>query len=160
MWKCTYKLVPRSSSHFPPWQGDPLRSSPLHPLPLRAHNLTIKAKKLSISKTKKLAKKLRSCWLPKVRVSDDELEKIKSRADKTGLSLSEYQRRMCLSGRVTVKNNAVDLATIVELKSIGNNLNQLTKSVHIRGLAVQDQARIQDRLEQLYTVLETLNNDR
>ena len=156
MWKCTYKLVPRSSSHFPPWQGDPLRSSPLHPLPLRAHNLTIKAKKVTRAKTKTHDKQSQ---VLRYRCTDDEAERIKSRADKTGLSLSEYQRRMCLSGRVTVKNNAVDVATIVELKSIGNNLNQLTKSVHIRGLALQDQARIQDRLEQLFTVLETLNND-
>ena len=109
---------------------------------------------------KKQPEDARNLWLPKARISESELNAIKSKAQKAKLSVSEYQRKMCLSGKVIVQTNTTDIALISQLLSIGNNLNQLTKSFHIRGLAIQDQTRLQDGLDLLTDVLYGLKNDR
>ena len=106
------------------------------------------------------SKSARTLWLPKVRVSPEELDTIKARAEQAGLSLSEYQRRMCLSGKVSVTRKKDNVLLVRELKSIGNNLNQLARSVHIHGVKMLDHRQLDLGLGQLTHVLDGMIHDR
>lgn len=70
-------------------------------------------------------------FLPRTRCTEDELQTVKSKAKKAGISPSEYQRRACCDSVVIVRENVVDKLAVKELLAIGNNLNQLTHKVHI-----------------------------
>ena len=61
-------------------------------------------------------------------VSDKELEHIKSKVAESKLSQSDYLRRTALGKDIVVVDGIRELT--LELKRIGNNLNQLTKLVH------------------------------
>ncbi|EPY2275049.1 MobC family plasmid mobilization relaxosome protein [Clostridium sporogenes] len=63
-----------------------------------------------------------------IRVSEDELKKIKNKVSKSKLTQNEYLIRAALDKKILVVDELKDLN--IELKRIGNNLNQLTKSVH------------------------------
>lgn len=78
-------------------------------------------------------KTTRDCRLPETRVTQSELEAVKSRARDAGLSTSEFQRRACLSGQVVVRDASVNVEAVRQLLAIGRNLNQITKSGHIQG---------------------------
>lgn len=75
--------------------------------------------------------------LPPVRVTDDERAAIIERATTAGLSASEFQRRMCLEGRIIARSRrsagSGDPEALRLLLKVGNNLNQLTKTGHISG---------------------------
>lgn len=62
-----------------------------------------------------------------VRMNAADKEALGTRARKTGLSLSEYLRRMGLRGEIVVRDNRVSTEEIRELNKIGVNLNQMTK---------------------------------
>ncbi|WP_409070070.1 MobC family plasmid mobilization relaxosome protein (plasmid) [Clostridium sp. FAM 1755] len=63
-----------------------------------------------------------------IRVSENELKKIKNKVSKSKLTQNEYLIRAALDKKILVVDGLKDLN--IELKRIGNNLNQLTKSVH------------------------------
>ncbi|BBL77556.1 plasmid mobilization protein [Methylomagnum ishizawai] len=69
--------------------------------------------------------------LPETRVTPEELGIIKAKAEKAGLSVSEYQRRALINGRVIVRESRADPDLIRNLAAIGNNLNQLVRKTHI-----------------------------
>ncbi len=94
----------------------------------------------------------RDFWLPKVRVTETELNAIKQRAADAGLSASEYRRRALLNTVVVVQENAVDIAAVRQLSAIGNNLNQLTRKTHIH--EEYDRKRMRDILTRLETWLD------
>lgn len=73
----------------------------------------------------------RTAVLPAARMTPEELEAVREKARAAGLTLSEYQRRACLSGRVVVRDTSVDVDAVRQLLAVGRNLNQLTKSGHI-----------------------------
>ena len=59
-----------------------------------------------------------------------------------GLSVSEFQRRACLSGKVVVEEDRrVNVEAVRQLLAIGNNLNQLTKSGYIHQAIDRDSLR-------------------
>lgn len=63
-----------------------------------------------------------------IRVSENELKKIKNKVSKSKLTQNEYLIKAALDKKILVVDGLKDLN--IELKRIGNNLNQLTKSVH------------------------------
>lgn len=63
-----------------------------------------------------------------IRASEQEFEKIKKNVEKSGLTQNEYLLRCALNKKITVIEGLPEL--VLELKRIGNNLNQLTKAVH------------------------------
>jgi uncharacterized protein (DUF1778 family) len=72
-----------------------------------------------------------------IRVSDRELRLIDAAAQETGLNRSEYLiarglKQVCVTTRNVAEPNYVSLAqTLRELKAQGNNLNQMTRALHI-----------------------------
>lgn len=104
-------------------------------------------------------KENRDAVLPPLRVSPDERAQIKAKALRAGLSVSEYQRRACLNLSVVTRQTRADAAALVrQLAGIGNNLNQLTRKVHIHDEV--DHAHLQALLAALETAIEGLIDDR
>lgn len=58
-----------------------------------------------------------------LRISIEEKNQIRNKAEESGLQLSQYMRKMCLDG-VIIKIENEDRKT---LSGIANNLNQLTR---------------------------------
>jgi len=67
-------------------------------------------------------------------LSDNELLSLKNKISKTSLTRSDYLRKCSLNKNITVIPGIRDL--VIEIKRIGNNLNQLTRSVNRGTLTV------------------------
>ena len=67
-------------------------------------------------------------------LSDKELENLKLRVSKTTLNQSSFIRKCLLEREMIIIPGIREL--IIELKRIGNNLNQLTRSVNEGSLTV------------------------
>ena len=74
----------------------------------------------------------RTHWL-KFRINETERAQIGTMAEKTGLSLSEYMRRMALNGHIEIRESQADFELIRALERIGVNLNQITKKLNTTG---------------------------
>lgn len=87
-----------------------------------------------------------------IRVTQSEYEAIKSKSVKSGLSLSEYSRRILL-GETVVEAPPVDFILLIrEVKRVGSNLNQVLKKINVLGVAhPQELERCADN------ILETMN---
>ncbi len=86
-------------------------------------------------------------------LSDQELIILKNKVSKTNLDRSKYLRKCSLDKNITVIPGIKDLT--IELKRIGTNLNQLTRSVNEGVLTVlgdnlknikEDLKKVWDRL--------------
>ena len=85
-----------------------------------------------MARPKKATEEARNVFIG-VRLRADELAEIDARAERAGMNRSDYVREMALKGRVKVEQNRrLDPATVMELKRIGVNLNQLVRKTHIR----------------------------
>jgi hypothetical protein len=76
---------------------------------------------------------------------------VKKRAEKTGLSLSDYCRQMVLTGQAQVKLTAEENAVLNQVARMGNNLNQIAHKANadgIRSIAIEA-ARLLGQLSQL-----------
>lgn len=62
------------------------------------------------------------------RVSEKEYEKFEKLVEKSKLTKSEFMRKSILKKKIIVIEDIKDLT--IELKRIGNNLNQLTRAVN------------------------------
>ena len=67
-------------------------------------------------------------------LDEKELTQLKNRISKTNFKQSEYIRRCLLDKKITVVPGIREL--IIELKRIGTNLNQITRSVNTGALTV------------------------
>ena len=67
-------------------------------------------------------------------LSEHELSSLKNKISKTSLTRSDYLRKCSLNKNITVIPGIRDL--VIEIKRIGNNLNQLTRSVNRGALTV------------------------
>lgn len=67
-------------------------------------------------------------------LDEKELTQLKNRISKTNFKQSEYIRRCLLDKKITVVPGLRNL--VIEIKRIGNNLNQLTRSVNTGTLTV------------------------
>ena len=96
----------------------------------------------------------RTEFLRPVRVTTEELETVQQKAASAGLTLSEFQRRACLHGRVVVRESGVNVDAVRQLLAIGRNLNQLTKSGHINNAV--DEAALRRTLERINQTVDGL----
>ena len=67
-------------------------------------------------------------------LSENELSSLKNKISKTSLTRSDYLRKCSLNKNITVIPGIRDL--VIEIKRIGNNLNQITRSVNRGTLTV------------------------
>ena len=67
-------------------------------------------------------------------ISENELSSLKNKISKTSLTRSDYLRKCSLNKNITVIPGIRDL--VIEIKRIGNNLNQITRSVNSGTLTV------------------------
>lgn len=63
-----------------------------------------------------------------LRLTVKEKEKLISLAKEHDMSLSSYLRNMAFKGSVVTKT---DIQTVIELKRIGNNINQIAKQINL-----------------------------
>lgn len=87
--------------------------------------------------------------LPPIRCTLDEKQRIQTQARKTGMSMSEYIRKMALSGKIIIKQSLVEFTYLEQLNKIGVNLNQQTKKFNATG-------QPPEQLNSLWSKLETL----
>ncbi len=66
----------------------------------------------------------------KIRYRLDEIETVRKHAAETGLTVAEFVRRRSLLENPPAHGKSIDPALIHELNRIGNNVNQLARSVH------------------------------
>ena len=107
-----------------------------------------------MARPKKKDENKRSTYLPPPRVTEDERAAIEAMATQAGLSLTEYMRRACLESTVVAREPLADKRLIHALLTIGRNLNQLTKEVHI--FADYDAAYLREVLARIDAVLDKL----
>ena len=87
-----------------------------------------------------------------VKFSKPSYEALKLRARKANRKLAEYIRESALNGEVVSGHNAETVAIAKNLIGMANNLNQLTKLSHQRGLH-ETQVYVMDLLRKLKTIL-------
>lgn len=97
---------------------------------------------------------IRDRELPRIRVTADELAQIKARAQEADLTQSEYIRQICANGKITKIDSKLEFETVRQLLAIGRNLNQITKSGHIRSGV--DMAELRKTLTALQQVVSEL----
>jgi SepF-like predicted cell division protein (DUF552 family) len=101
---------------------------------------------------------------PCVRLTDDELNEIKTKAKTTGISLSEYMRQNILGQEMKYtivpelnRETYRELAQLrTELQKQGININQLTKLAHIHQ---QFPEGLDDRLATIHSLYEQLETE-
>ena len=98
----------------------------------------------------------RNTWI-KYRVSRNEARRIEERAMEAGLSLSAYNRTLALEGAIIQPAPLADRELVHALSRIGNNLNQIARSVNISGELDPILAeRLDGSLDQINGVIERL----
>ena len=65
-----------------------------------------------------------------IRVTEKEKQYIKKRAKKAGLSVTDYIVRLSLETPIFIPVNMQPF--LLELKRIGNNLNQITQKINVK----------------------------
>ena len=70
------------------------------------------------------------------RMAAEDREQIKALAAKSGMSMSNYVTACCLGQQIVVIDGLKEV--LKELRSIGNNLNQLTTLAHMGRVSVVD----------------------
>lgn len=94
--------------------------------------------------------------MPAGRCSTSDLSTIKLKAQKAGLSVSEYMRHMCVHGSVIERRPIADIELMTQLRRIGVNLNQYVKVLHVRGRETPEQ--MNDLLDELAETLEAIRD--
>ena len=91
----------------------------------------------------------------RVRLTVEERATIEAKADKVGLSVSDYVRRCALSRKLPQPPaHGIDFEAKQELRRIGVNLNQITKAMNARGqVAPSSLASVTDQLEAIFDVI-------
>ena len=89
-----------------------------------------------------------------IRISDDDLQKIHSKAEKSGLSVTDYVTKCCLGKQIFVIDGLDEI--IRQQKAVGNNLNQLTTLCNMGRVNIvslekmtEEYSKINERLTEL-----------
>ena len=90
----------------------------------------------------------------KFRSTEEEKHRIMKKVDASDLSISEYLRRCALDKPVIVMEGVDQIA--YELRAIGNNLNQITRSVNSGYIQAIDLQETEEVLGQLWQSLNSL----
>ena len=98
----------------------------------------------------------------RIRLTDDEYNLLKEKADKVGKTMSEFVRDYITKGKVNSK--CKDLPSLIlHLSKIGNNINQISKNLNIAKkegyLAEQDYDLLLDELMQINNNLKAILDD-
>lgn len=90
-----------------------------------------------------------------IRVSEEELDKIKLKVQKSNLKQSEYIIKCLLEKDIYVVEGLGEI--IKQVKYIGNNLNQLTRAVHEGKADCSNEVKeIQKELSEVWQLLRSL----
>lgn len=89
-----------------------------------------------------------------IRISSQDLETIRQKAQQAHLSQSDYVTRCCLGKQIIVLDEGKDL--LHALRAIGNNLNQQTVLANMGRVTVLNQDRTADELAEVSSLLRTL----
>jgi hypothetical protein len=85
-----------------------------------------------------------------VRLTDEDRAAICANAQKAGLRLSEYVRRVAVAGHIVhVQQSGYGMALAHQLRHIGVNLNQLMPIAHLNG-------EVPPEMDSVFRKLETL----
>ena len=82
-----------------------------------------------------------------IRVTEKEKDYIKKRAKKAGLSVTDYMVRLSLETPIFIPVNMQPF--LLELKRIGNNINQLTTKVNSKAFSSYNFREFTDAIEKL-----------
>jgi len=94
-----------------------------------------------------------------IRASEKEYEKIKSKVAKSQLTQNEYLLKSALDKEIVVIEGIRELT--IELKRVGNNLNQLTKAVHEGKVNCSRELKeINEELKEVWQLLRQLTQKR
>lgn len=94
-----------------------------------------------------------------IRASESEFLRIKKKVDKSKLSQNEYLLKCCLDKEIIVVDGIREL--VVELKRVGNNLNQLSRAVHEgRANCKAELSEIEKELSEIWQLLRQLIQER
>ena len=83
-----------------------------------------------------------------VRCTEDERGKIRERAEKHGLKLSDYVLRSALGKKIVVAEGLDEV--IRQMKAIGNNVNQIARAVNEGQLKCVDLKEVEAAMYALY----------
>ncbi|MBO6141658.1 MAG: plasmid mobilization relaxosome protein MobC [Ruminococcus sp.] len=83
-----------------------------------------------------------------VRCTEDEREKIKSRAAQHGLKLSDYVLRSAMGKKIVVVGGLDEV--VRQLKALGNNVNQIARAVNEGRLQAVQLGEVRQALYSIY----------
>ena len=87
-----------------------------------------------------------------IRFTEDEYNKLKTKADELGISLSTYIRKKALGNRERISSKC-NKELLYEMNRIGNNLNQIARHCNITKtidkLVLQSLVEIEKKLNDL-----------
>lgn len=89
-----------------------------------------------------------------IRVSTNDLDSMKRKADQAKLSLTEYVTKCCLSKQI-VRIEGLD-AVLKEQKAIGRNLNQLSVLANMGRLDAVNLTEVLDKFTQVQCSLQEM----
>jgi len=94
-----------------------------------------------------------------IRASEKEFERIKRKVEKSKLTQNEYLLKSALDKEIIVIEGMRDLT--IELKKIGNNLNQLTRAVHEgKANCSKELSEINEEMKEVWQLLRSLTQRR
>lgn len=86
--------------------------------------------------------------------TEEEKDRIMKKVDASDLSISEYLRRCALDKKIVSVNGLDDVAR--ELRAIGNNLNQIARTVNSGYIQAVNLQETEEVLGQLWQSLNSL----
>lgn len=90
-----------------------------------------------------------------IRLTEDEYEKIKRKAEKINVSVSEYVRNFLSKKEVKIVDKTSLRELIYQLQRIGVNINQMVKKVNLNHSDIELKKEIEE-LEEIYKKLKEL----
>jgi len=78
-----------------------------------------------------------------LKLTEEDLKKVRERAEKLGLKVTQYARQMVLNGRVKSRFTLEELDLIRKLSGMANNLNQIAKKANQAGFKPAERVLIQ-----------------
>lgn len=91
-----------------------------------------------------------------IRVSEKEKKKLIKRSEVAKLSLSEYLIKQGLDKEIVIVDGLNEV--VVELRRIGNNINQLMYLVNSRRIYIVDLSEVKQEIGKVWSVISELQN--